>query len=123
MGEKEVKAMKIIKIVDKIKKRTRNMRYTKELSYENLKKLIRNNSDIIIVDVRSPQEFAENRINSSINIPVYDIEHNAVSYLRNRNSIIIVYCQSGVRSKKACTILEKLGYTNVYNLTGGLNNI
>ncbi len=115
--------MKIIKIVDKIKKRTRNMRYTKELSYENLKKLIRNNSDIIIVDVRSPQEFAENRINSSINIPVYEIEHNAVSYLKNRNSIIIVYCQSGVRSKKACTILEKLGYTNVYNLTGGLNNI
>lgn len=115
--------MKIRKIVNKIKRKTRNMRYTKEISYENLKKVIRNNSDTIIVDVRSPQEFAENRINSSINIPLYDIERKVASYLINKNATIIVYCQSGVRSKKACTILEKLGYTNVYNLTGGLNNI
>lgn len=115
--------MKIRKVIDKLKKKTRNISFAKEISYENLKKLIKNNSDIIIVDVRSPQEFTENRINTAINIPVYDIERMANSILLNKNTAIIVYCQSGVRSKKACTILLKLGYTNLYNLTGGLNNI
>ena len=76
--------MKIRKVIDKLKKKTRNISFAKEISYENLKKLIKNNSDIIIVDVRSPQEFTENRINTTINIPVYDIERMANSILLNK---------------------------------------
>lgn len=66
-------------------------------------------------------EFREGRINTAINIPLYDIERNIKRVVPNYDSKIIVYCQSGSRSKKACKILEKLGYTNLYNLKGGLD--
>lgn len=115
--------MKLKKVINKLKRKTRNINSTKEISYENLKKLLKSNSNVTVLDVRSPQEFAENRINSAINIPVYDIPYKATASLINKDNTIVVYCQSGTRSKKACAILEKLGYTNLYNLTGGLNNI
>ena len=115
--------MKIKKIMNKILRRTRNKSVIKEIDYETLKKLIKNNANIIVVDTRSPQEFTENRIKTAINIPVYDISKMAYKLLPNRTSNIVLYCQSGERSKKACTILEKLGYTNLYNLYGGLDNI
>ncbi|MCI8519766.1 MAG: rhodanese-like domain-containing protein [Clostridia bacterium] len=75
------------------------------------------------MDVRSPQEFAENRINGAINIPDYEILRKAKYTLPNRDGLIILYCQSGDRSRKAYFLLERLGYTNLYNLKGGLDNI
>lgn len=75
------------------------------------------------MDVRSPQEFAENRINGAINIPDYEILRKAKYMLPNRDGLIILYCQSGDRSRKAYFLLERLGYTNLYNLKGGLDNI
>lgn len=99
------------------------MNTSKEINYDSLKKLIKSNANVIIVDTRSPQEFSENRINSAINIPVYEINKKAEVILTRKDALIVLYCQSGSRSKKACEILEKLGYTNLYNLSGGLNNI
>lgn len=58
----------------------------------------------------------------SINIPVYDLEKTALSKL-DKESIIIVYCSAGVRSKRAITILKKLGYKNLYNIEGGIQNL
>lgn len=75
-----------------------------------------------MIDTRSPQEFAENRINGAINIPDYEILKKARCMLPNKEALIILYCQSGDRSKKAYMLLEKLGYSNLYNLKGGLDN-
>ena len=58
----------------------------------------------------------------SINIPVYDLEKNAQNKL-NLGSIIIVYCSAGIRSKRAIQILRKLGYRNLYNIEGGVENL
>lgn len=58
----------------------------------------------------------------SINIPVYDLEKNAQNKL-NLGSIIIVYCSAGIRSKRAIQILRKLGYRNLYNIEGGIENL
>ena len=100
--------MNIKKIVNKFLKRTRDASCIRDINYDNLKRLLKGNLNVCLVDVRSPQEFAENKINSAINIPLYDIENKARDILLIRDALIVVYCQSGARSKKACILLARL---------------
>ncbi|MCL2596477.1 MAG: rhodanese-like domain-containing protein [Paludibacter sp.] len=67
----------------------------------------------VIVDVRTPEEFATGHIEKSINIPL-DVIAVQNEQLRDYQSIITV-CRSGVRSGKAKAILEGLGFKNVFN--------
>jgi len=115
---------KIKKIIRKIMlKRTRRAEGIREISYDSIKKLIKGNSNITLVDVRSPQEYREGRIKKAINIPLYELNKRAEEVLKDKNSIIILYCACGVRSAKAYEILEEKGYTNLYCLKGGIDNI
>lgn len=70
----------------------------------------------IIVDVRSEQEFKEGHINGAINIPLYKVKSDFQKKVKNKNEYIVLYCTSGIRSKKTQNILISMGYTNVYNL-------
>lgn len=94
----------------------------KEINYCEAIELMNNNSDVILLDVRSIQEYNEYHLNNAINIPLYELRGKANEFLP-KTSIIIVYCQSGTRSKKACKCLKSLGYCNLYNIKGGLENI
>ena len=85
-----------------------------------------NNNDInsiiedkntIIIDVRTEEEYNERHIDRAINIEVDNIKNIKI----NKNKTIVVYCRSGVRSKKAYDILLSMGYTDVYDL-GGIDN-
>ena len=78
--------------------------------------LIENNA--VIIDVRTVDEYNTGHIKNSINIPVDNI--SSIDY--NKETVIIVYCASGMRSATAAETLIDLGYTNVYNLDGGLIN-
>lgn len=115
--------MKLKRSIKKIFRKTRSMSLVKEINYDKLKSLIKSNANMVLIDVRSPQEFNETRLISAINIPFYEIDKKILNIVSDKNLAIILYCQSGARSKKACIILERLGYTNVYNLSGGLDNI
>ena len=75
-----------------------------------------------IIDVRSTREYKENPIQGSINIPEYEINENITDILPNKNKVIVLYCSTGFRSEKAYKKLKELGYQNVYNLYGGLEN-
>ena len=90
----------------------------KEVELNNI-----NLNEYIILDVRSRREFKENHINGAINVPIYDIRINLEKKIKDKNSKILICCQSGVRSKKALQIAKELGYQEVYNLKGGLENI
>ena len=72
----------------------------------------------IIVDVRETDEYNSGHIDGSINIPVGNI--SSIDYAKDTK--IIVYCVSGNRSANAAKELISLGYTNVYNLDGGIIN-
>ncbi len=61
--------------------------------------------------------------NGAINIPLYNLAECFKFKLKDKNKIIVVYCQSGIRSKKAVKILFKMGFENLYNLKGGLDEI
>ena len=80
-------------------------------------------SKYIIIDIRGKREYKEGHLSGSINIPLFELKRNISKYVLNKEELILVYCQSGIRSKKAACTLEGLGYINVYNLKGGLDNI
>ena len=72
----------------------------------------------VILDVRTQEEFDEAHIDGAILIPDYEINAKAESILKDKNQLILVYCRSGRRSKKAASELVSLGYTNVKEFGG-----
>ena len=111
------------RMIKKYKSKTREINRIREIDYKTLQDLIRTDSNTELVDVRSTQEFLEGRLNNAINIPLYELNKNAENILKDKNKPIILYCQVGVRSKKAYKILKEKGYRNLYMLEGGLDNI
>ena len=75
----------------------------------------------IILDVRTPEEFAERHIEGAILIPDYEIGEKAENVLTDKDQLILVYCRSGRRSKIAANELATLGYTNIKEF-GGIND-
>ena len=75
----------------------------------------------ILLDVRSNQEYRERHLQGAINIPDFEILNRIQNEIPKRNQLIVLYCQYGGRSRKAMEIMKKIGYTNLYNLYGGLD--
>lgn len=98
-------------------------RQNQNLSLNEIKEIIKNNENAILVDVRSRQEYLEGHLNGSVNIPLYELEQCCERTLKDKEAIIIVYCQYGARSKKAIMLLKRHGYRNLYHLKGGLDAI
>lgn len=92
----------------------------KSINNEQAQKLIKEKKDLLILDVRRPNEFKESKIINSINIPVDEIEWELDEIEEYKDKPILVYCKVGVRSSVACSILEEEGFSNLYNLRGGI---
>ena len=75
-------------------------------------------SGAILIDVRTVDEYNREHIPNAVNIPLDTLD--SIDYAKD--TTIIVYCQTGVRSKEAVDLLVKKGYTSLYNLDGGLLN-
>ena len=75
----------------------------------------------IVLDVRTPAEYAERHIPGAINVPNETIGSTAPEQLPDRRQLILVYCRSGNRSKQAADKLAALGYTNIVEF-GGINS-
>ena len=78
-------------------------------------------SSYIILDVRTPEEFADKHIPGAINIPNETISKEEIPELPDKDQLILVYCRSGNRSKQASEKLAALGYTNIVEF-GGIND-
>lgn len=86
----------------------------------SLKELVKDPSTII-VDVRSPMEYAMDHIPNAINIPVDQIPYKTAEFKSFKNPVV-VYCRSGARSSMALGMLQQNGITNVYN-GGGIGDM
>lgn len=75
----------------------------------------------ILLDVRSNQEYREGHLQGAINIPDFEIANRVQREIPKKNQLIVVYCQYGGRSKDVSMMMKRMGYTNVYNLNGGLD--
>ncbi len=82
------------------------------------KALMDSEQDYVILDVRTPEEFAAEHIAGAILIPDYEIGEKAESILHDKDKLILVYCKSGRRSKNAAKELAALGYTNIKEFGG-----
>ena len=91
-----------------------------DINIEEMQKMIRQGATL--VDVRSPQEYKEAHLKKAKLIPEYEIIKTCKYELKDKNAVIIVYCSTGSRSKKAQRKLEKMGYKNVYNVYNGIQN-
>ena len=78
-------------------------------------------TDYIILDVRTAEEFAAGHIPDAINIPNEVIGTTEIPELPQKDQLILVYCRSGNRSKQASEKLVALGYTNIVEF-GGINS-
>ncbi|MCW6089298.1 rhodanese-like domain-containing protein [Clostridium sporogenes] len=89
----------------------------KNISPEEIKQITTTPySTALIIDVRTPKEFSNGHIPKSLNIPMDSFKNIMLSKNIDKNTKIIIYCNTGVRAKNASNLLDKLGFTNVYVL-------
>lgn len=79
-----------------------------------------NHDNALVIDVREPAEVANGRIPQSKHIPLGELARRLSELEKYKTKPVIVACRSGHRSSGACGILAKHGFTDVYNLSGGM---
>lgn len=79
-----------------------------------------NHQDALVLDVREANEFAAGHIANARHIPLKQLPDHLKSLEKYKNKAIVVNCRSGSRSAMACSTLRKNGFTQVYNLKGGI---
>ena len=89
-----------------------------EIKPEEAKARLDKGDKIILLDVRTEEEYNEKRLPNSILIPVEGIDKDAPAKLTDKNATIFVYCRSGRRSAIAVEVLTLMGYTEVFDLGG-----
>lgn len=85
---------------------------------------IRNKEDIILLDVRTPEEYEEIHLKNALLLPVQELSAQSLADIglgeNAKDKEIIIYCRSGARSKTAYDIMNLLGYTNIKSVAGGM---
>ena len=89
----------------------------KKITSDEAKKMIETQK-VIVVDVRTLEEYTEGHIPNAISVPLETIENEAETKLKNKDDLILVYCRSGRRSREAALRLIEKGYTNVIDFGG-----
>ncbi len=88
-----------------------------DVSVQQAKEMI-DRGEVFILDVRTQEEYNESHINGSTLIPVQELDTRFKELPRDKK--ILVYCRTGSRSATASEILVNNGFTQVYNMQGGI---
>ena len=92
----------------------------KKITHQQATLLI-NRENAIVVDVRNESEFKKGHILNSKLLPLSKLKNNELGNLeKDKDTPIIVVCNTGMTSTQACQMLQKSGFTNVHNLQGGI---
>lgn len=78
--------------------------------------------DVVLIDVRTPQEFNEGHIAGAVNMDFYGDNFESEINSIDKSKTVLVYCKSGNRSGKAASIMAKQNFKNVFDLSGGITN-
>jgi rhodanese-related sulfurtransferase len=87
----------------------------------NLIQANKDNPDFVILDVRTPGEFSAERLENAISLDYYSNTFRIDLDNLNKNKVYLIYCRSGRRSGSALNIMQGLNFTEVYNMSGGIN--
>ena len=91
------------------------------ISPQEARRIMEQTDDFILLDVRTPSEYRQIRIDGAKLLPVDEIGQRALKELPDKHIPILVYCQSGMRASNAVKILTKMGYTDVVSFGGIMN--
>ena len=97
----------------------RKIKYNK-ITGQEAKEII-DTEEVIVLDVRTPEEYEDEHIEDAILIPDYELKNLAKTKLSDKDKKILIYCRSGNRSESATKELIDMGYKNVYDFVG-INN-
>lgn len=92
------------------------------MSIEDFSNVIKEDSDAIILDVRTPEEYEEDRFENAINFNYLSRTLSDDIDKLNPNKSYYVYCKTGRRSIRICTLLKNSGFKKVFNLDQGLSD-
>jgi rhodanese-related sulfurtransferase len=88
------------------------------ISVSDARAMIQSSPNLLIIDVRTPEEYVQGHLKGAINILLSDLPLRIAALDRNRP--ILVYCKTGVRSAEASSFLVRAGFTHVYSMEGGI---
>ena len=90
-----------------------------QITASEAKKMMDEREELLILDVREQSEYNEGHIPGAVLLPVGTIsEETASAVIENKDTVVLVYCRSGNRSKTAAQALADLGYTQIYEFGG-----
>ncbi len=92
----------------------------KEVSIDDVRKMIDTKENLIILDVTDKHEFEGGHIPGAINISRGTLEFKVAQIIPDKNSKIVVYCGLDLRGPLATKTLNDMGYKNAVNMAGGL---
>jgi rhodanese-related sulfurtransferase len=107
---------RFLKIVDDARKRV------KETNVEQVKARLDKGEKLLLVDVREESEYAKDHLPGAIHLGKGVIERDIEQKIPDTGAAIILYCGGGFRSALAADNLQKMGYTNVISLDGGIRD-
>lgn len=93
--------------------------FTRQISASDLHDMVTGTSNFILLDVRTITEYEDNHIKGAINIPVGELRTRYREL--NKEKPIILICSSGNRSSLGSSILGRNGFTNLFNVAGGMS--
>lgn len=100
----------------------------RELKADELDEMIEDHTDVLIVDVREPQEFGQGHIPGALNVPRGTLEgaadqgykHRVQTLCDAQTRDVVLYCATGGRSAMAAKTLQEMGFARATSLAGGI---
>jgi rhodanese-related sulfurtransferase len=87
----------------------------------NAIRVMNNNDNALVLDVRSEAEYKKGHIKNSKNIPLTALLDRLAELEKYKNQPVLAYCNVGTLSGKACRLLTKAGFADVHNIGGGIH--
>ena len=107
---------RFLKIVDDAKKRVR------ETNVNTVKTRMDRGEKFLLIDVREESEYAKDHLPGAIHLGKGIIERDIEARVTELNTEMVLYCGGGFRSALAADNLQKMGYTNVISMDGGIRD-
>lgn len=92
----------------------------KKLDPQNFDKKLKESKEAILIDVRTPGEFAQGHLVNALSIDIYANDFKSRVAKLDKTKPVFVYCKAGSRSGSAVDIMEDMGFKEIYDLSGGI---
>jgi phage shock protein E len=93
----------------------------KDISQSQLQKIMKNDQQVVVLDVRTVEEFEQGHIPNAVNIPHKELEARLAELSGAKNTQVVIYCRSGRRAEVAKQVLVTSGFTQLDHLSGDFN--